>query len=57
MAKPVVTQKPSLKPFSVRFDQAERDALNKARRKQDTPAASIVRQATREWLKANGYLK
>jgi hypothetical protein len=43
--------------FSVRFDQAERQALAAAAKAEDRPEAYLVRQFVREALKAKGFLK
>ncbi|MGA9214969.1 MAG: hypothetical protein WBD78_07345 [Methylocella sp.] len=45
------------KMFSVRFDPAQRNALEAAAKSEDRPAAYVVRRATVDWLKANGFLK
>jgi predicted transcriptional regulator len=43
--------------FSVRFEPPHRKALDAAAKREDRTAAYIVRRATIDWLKANGFLK
>jgi hypothetical protein len=57
MKKPVTKAKPGKIIFSVRLDIAERDALEKAAKADDRPAAVVVRRLIREFLKSEGYLK
>ena len=58
MKKPVAAKpKKSVSPFSVRFDEDERAALEKAAKDDERSVGCIVRRATRDWLKAKGYLK
>jgi hypothetical protein len=45
------------KMFSVRFEPQHRKALDAAAKREDRTAAYIVRRATLDWLKAEGYLK
>jgi predicted DNA-binding protein len=45
------------KMFSIRFDPLHRKALDAAAKREDRTAAYIVRRATIDWLKANGFLK
>jgi hypothetical protein len=59
MAKKIVEKPESSerKMFSIRFEPVHRKALDAAAKREDRPAAYIVRRATVEWLKANGFLK
>lgn len=58
MAKKIVSKpKAAAKMFSVRFEPGDRQALSNAAKAEDRPEAYIVRRATIDWLKANGYLK
>jgi hypothetical protein len=49
--------KPTKPSFSVRLDDNERAALDKAAKAEDRPAAYIVRRVLLAWLKAKGFLK
>jgi predicted transcriptional regulator len=49
--------KPARPSFSVRLDDNERAALDKAAKAEDRPAAYIVRRELLGWLKAKGFLK
>jgi hypothetical protein len=55
--QPVNKVKEPMKLFSVRFDTAEREALENAAKADDRPAAVLLRRIARDWLKSNGYLK
>ncbi|MGB8898241.1 MAG: hypothetical protein WCC90_02825 [Methylocella sp.] len=54
-AKPPPTRVKPL--FSMQLDLNEREALDKAAKAEDRPAAYVARRALVEWLKANGWLK
>jgi hypothetical protein len=45
------------KHIGVRFEPAERDALERAAMGDDRPTAALVRKIVVEWLRANGHLK
>ena len=59
MKKPAVKSKTRrVKPlFSMGLERKEREALEKAAKAEDRPAAYVARRALVEWLKANGWLK
>jgi hypothetical protein len=59
MARKIVEKPESdeRKMFSIRFEPVHRKALDAAAKREDRTAAYIVRRATVEWLKANGFLK
>jgi hypothetical protein len=57
MARKIVAKPKATPPkmFSVRFDQADRQALTAAAKAEDRSEAYIVRRATIDWLKGHGY--
>jgi predicted HicB family RNase H-like nuclease len=59
MARKIVAKPKSAtsKMFSVRFEPGDRQALAAAAKAEDRPEAYIVRRATIEWLKGQGFLK
>jgi hypothetical protein len=57
MKKPAEKEKPEKIIFSVRLDTTEREALEKAAKADERPAAVIVRRLIRDFLKTGGYLQ
>lgn len=45
------------KHIGVRFDQAAREALERAARVDDRSMAALIRKVIEEWLRKNGHLK
>jgi len=47
----------SFRPFTVRLDQTEKEALEAAAKAEDRAASWIARRAIISWLKAKGFMK